>query len=83
MRKGDDGEKNGKKNGKKKKKKKIKTFLVATKVVASRPPERRPTGTPTAHANIGRYVVKPKLKTISGMKKKRKRKENNGVFSGH
>ena len=47
MRKGDDGEK--KKTGKKKK---IKTFLVATNVVASRPPERRPTATPTARAKI-------------------------------
>ena len=28
------------------------TFLVVTNVVASRPPERRPTGTPTAHAKI-------------------------------
>ena len=37
MRKGDDGgEKRGKKNGGKKKK--IKTYLVATNVVASRPP---------------------------------------------
>ena len=26
--------------------------IVAINVVASRPPERRPTGTPTAHANI-------------------------------
>ena len=54
MRKGDDGgeKKNGKKKrGKKKKKKKIKTFLVATNVVASRLPERRPTATATAPAN--------------------------------
>ena len=29
--------------------KKIMTFIVATNVVASRPPERRPTGTPHAH----------------------------------
>ena len=36
----------------KKMKKKIKTFLVATNVVASRPPERRPTATPTARANF-------------------------------
>ena len=28
------------------------TFLVATNVVASRPPERRPTGTPLAHVKI-------------------------------
>ena len=26
------------------------TFIVATNVIASRPPERRPTGTPHAHA---------------------------------
>ena len=31
--------------------KKIKMFLVATNVVASRPPERRPTATPTARTN--------------------------------
>ena len=41
MRKGDDGEK---------KENKIKTILVATNVVASRPPERQPTATPTALA---------------------------------
>ena len=45
MRKGDDNEEE-------KKKKKIKTFLVATNVVASRPPERRPTATPTARAKM-------------------------------
>ena len=28
------------------------TFIVATNVIASRPPERRPTGTPHARANI-------------------------------
>ena len=27
-------------------------FIVATNVIASRPPERRPTGTPHARANI-------------------------------
>ena len=46
MRKGDDGEKK-----EEEKKKKIKTFLVATNVVASRLPERRPTATPAARAN--------------------------------
>ena len=46
MRKGDDG---GEKNGKKKKK--IMMKIVATNVVASRPPERQPTATPTARAN--------------------------------
>ena len=40
----DGGEKeNGKKSGK--------MFLVATNVITSRPPERRPTGTPHARAN--------------------------------
>ena len=44
MRKGDDGEKeNGGKN---------KDYLVATNLVASRPPERRPTATLTARANF-------------------------------
>ena len=28
------------------------TFIVATNVIASRPPERRPTGTPHAPAKI-------------------------------
>ena len=50
MRKVDNGEKKGKKE--EKRKEKIITFLVATNVVASRPPERRPTGTPHARANI-------------------------------
>ena len=31
--------------------KKIMTFIVATNIVASRLPERRPTGTPHARAN--------------------------------
>ena len=44
MRKGDDAEK---KNGVEK----IMMRIVATNVVASRPPERRPTGTTTARAN--------------------------------
>ena len=55
MRKVDDGEKR-----KKKRKEKIMTFIVATNVVASRPPERRPTGTPHARANseVGsKYVM--------------------------
>ena len=49
MRKVDDGEE--KKEKRKEKKEKIMTFIVATNVVASRPPERRPTGTPHAPAN--------------------------------
>ena len=49
MRKIDDGKKEKKK---KKEKEKIMTFIVATNVVASRPPERRPTGTPHARAKI-------------------------------
>ena len=47
MRKGDDGE--GKKTGgggKREEKKKIKMKIVATNVVASGPPEGRPTATP-------------------------------------
>ena len=51
MRKVDDGEEKRKKR-KEKRKKKIMTFIVATNVVASRLPERRPTGTPHARANI-------------------------------
>ena len=47
MRKVDDGEEKKRKK-RKKKKKKIMTFIVATNVIASRPPERRPTGTPQA-----------------------------------
>ena len=38
-------------NGEKKRKKKIMTFIVATNVVASRTPERRPTGMPHSRAN--------------------------------
>ena len=46
MRKVDDGEEK-----KEKKINKIMTFIVATNVIASRPPERQPTGTPLARAN--------------------------------
>ena len=49
MRKVDDGRK-------KKRKKKIMLLLVATNVVASRPPECRPTGTPHARANSADYA---------------------------
>ena len=58
MRKSDDGEKKREKREKKEKK----TFLVATNVVASRPPERRPTGTPTARAKsfYGRFFFRTK-----------------------
>ena len=56
MRKVDDAEKEGKKGKKRKKrkkrKKKIMMFIVATNIVASWPPERRPTGTLTVRANI-------------------------------
>ena len=48
MRKGDDG--GEKKTGKKKNGMKMMMKIVATNVVASRPPERRPTVTPTARA---------------------------------
>ena len=51
MRKVDDGEeKKRKKRKRKEKRNKIMTFIVATNVIASRPPERRPTGTPHARA---------------------------------
>ena len=33
------------------------TFIVATNVVASRPPERRPTGTPHARAKNSSYTM--------------------------
>ena len=41
----------GEKRGGGEEKKKIIMFIVATNVVASRLPKRRPTGTPTARAN--------------------------------
>ena len=50
MRNIDDGEKKKKKE---KEKEKIMVEIVATNVVASRSPERRPTATPTARANMG------------------------------
>ena len=37
------------------------TFIVATNVVASRPPERRPTGMPHARAKIDKKLNKMKL----------------------
>ena len=46
MRKVDDG----------KRKKKIMMKIVATNVVASQPPERRPTATPTARANLEKVI---------------------------
>ena len=33
------------------------TFIVATNVIASRPPERRPTGTPHARAKIAWHTL--------------------------
>ena len=47
MRKVDEGEEK-----KKKEKKKIMSFIVATNFIASRPPGRRLTKMPTAHAKI-------------------------------
>ena len=58
MRKGDNGEetKNREKMGGKKKK--IMMKIVATNVVASQPPERRLTATPTARVkNLSPFVV--------------------------
>ena len=43
------------KNGEKKWGEKIMLFIVATNVVASRPPERRLTATPTARANYPQF----------------------------
>ena len=54
MRKGHDGEKKWGKNGMEWKRM---TCIVATNVNASRLPERRPTGTPTARANIFRTMT--------------------------
>ena len=48
MRKVDDGEE-------KRKKEKIMTFIVATNVIASRPPKRRPTG--PLHARAKKYDI--------------------------
>ena len=50
MRKGDNGEK---KTGKKE----IMMKIVATNIVASRPPERRPTAMPTACAKMGNKAI--------------------------
>ena len=54
MRKVDDG----------KKEKKIMLFLVATNIVASRPPERRPTGTPQARAKIVFFKVQISVQVL-------------------
>ena len=40
------------------------TFIVATNVIASRPPERRPTGTPHARANWNWVVTVPGIVTM-------------------
>ena len=58
MRKVDDGKKEKKR---KKKTEKIMSFLVATNVVASRPPERRSTGTPHARANVMMFMIRGML----------------------
>ena len=60
MRKGDDGGKNGGEGGISKNK--IKTFLVATNVVASRPPKRQPTGTPSSsRSDVVTKFVRPSV----------------------
>ena len=70
MRKGDDGEeKSGEKMGGKKK---IMMKIVATDVVASQPPERRPTATPTARA-----------KRTEGRENAKWGGRRNTVFLGH
>ena len=40
------------------------TFIVATNVVASRPPERRPTGTPHARANLTDFLITLLILTV-------------------
>ena len=65
MRKVDDGEEKRKKKEKRKRKEKIMTFIVATNVIASRPPERRPTGTPHARANTSQLGAKNLLLRLS------------------
>ena len=54
MRKGDNGEEKREKTGGKKK---IMMKIVATNVIASRPPERRPTATLTARAKKTTEIV--------------------------
>ena len=49
---------------KNRKKSKIMTFIVATNVIASGPPQRRPTGTPTARATCYMLVLLCIRKTI-------------------
>ena len=46
---------------KEKKKEKMMTFIMATNVIAGRPPEHQPTGTPTNHA---KNRIKPDLLVI-------------------
>ena len=58
MRKVDDREK--------KKEKKIMLFLVATNVVASRPPERRLTGTPQARDKRSYILTNIEIKVVRG-----------------
>ena len=59
MRKVDDGKKE-------KKRKKIMLFIVATNIVASQPPTRRPTGTRHTLANICSHVIFV-VRTITNM----------------
>ena len=44
-----------------KRKREIMSFIVATNVVDSQPPERRPSGTPTAHDNTQLGTTQLKL----------------------
>ena len=66
MRKVDDVEK------RKKKREKIMTFIVATNVIASRPPERRPTGTPHARANKFLDPSTPSMRKVDDGEKNKK-----------
>ena len=71
---------------KKKRKKKIMSFLVATNVVASRPPERRPTGTPH---NISKMYTKWAVENVQyGISRlleaeKYNKNKSGNCFAGH
>ena len=63
MRKVDDGEE----KKKKKEEEKIMTFIVANNVIASRPPKRRPTGTPHNRSNMIFFSLSTITETISSL----------------
>ena len=82
MRKVDDGEEKKEKKRREEKKGKIITFIVATNVVASRPPKRRPTGKPHARANIFFLENRTRAKKYQGKTSVRCRKSVGLLFPG-